>query len=103
MSRRGGTQSDSCSPPRLLSAHAVEADIERFAATEAQLIIAATSYSAGDANSRCQPPARSVQEAPQIAAAVSARSYNLAHGVLGGFMTDKRAARNAYCEENWDS
>jgi Family of unknown function (DUF5995) len=82
---------------------AVEADIERSAALEAQLLIAATSYSAADANLALSAAGSLGAAAAQIAAAVSARSYNLAHGVLGGFMTDKRAARNAYCAANWDS
>ena len=82
---------------------AVEADIERQAAMEAQLIIAATAYSSADSNAALSAAGALGAATGDLNEAVLARAYNVAHGVLGGLLVDRRAQRDAYCSTHWNT
>jgi hypothetical protein len=82
---------------------AVQADIERSAAIEAKLLVAATAYDAADSSAAVSAAATLGATSAQRAAALTSRASNLAHGVLGSYFTDKRAERDAYCATHWNT
>lgn len=76
----------------------VEAEIERVAAIEANLIVVATGYRAVDVQAALSqlsalgaPPAATLQ-------AQADRSVNQQRGILGSMFTSGAAVRNAYCD-----
>jgi hypothetical protein len=82
---------------------AVVTDIERMAAMEAHLIIAATAYSGTDAAVARSAAAALGASPEQLDASLTDRALSVASGALDGLFTDKRAARAAHCAANWDS
>jgi hypothetical protein len=75
----------------------VEAEIERVAALEANLIVAATSYSPLNAQAALSQLAGLGATPAQTVQAQVDRSVNQLHGILGSLFTNPVTARDNYC------
>ncbi len=75
----------------------VEAEIERVAAIESNLIAAATSYSSVNAQAALSKLAALGATPAEITQAKLDRAVNLARGLLGSLFSNPVTARNAYC------
>jgi hypothetical protein len=78
----------------------VEAEIERVAALEANLIVAATSYSSLNAQAALSSLASLGAAPAQTLQAQLDRIVNQARGILGSLFTNPVNARNSYCAAN---
>ncbi|MFL6207022.1 MAG: DUF5995 family protein [Acidimicrobiales bacterium] len=76
----------------------VEAEIERGAALEANLIVAATSYSSVNAQAALNQLAGLGATPAQTVQAQLDRTVNQARGLLGSLFSNPVTARNSYCE-----
>lgn len=75
----------------------IEAEIERTASIEANLIIVATSYTPLSAQQALAELALLPVEAPRVLQAIADRNANLLHGVLGNVFTSGAVLRDKYC------
>ena len=75
----------------------VEAEIERVAALESNLIVAATSYSSLNAQAALDQLAALGASPAEVSQAQLDRSVNAARGLFGSLFSNPATARNAYC------
>jgi hypothetical protein len=75
----------------------IEAEIERSAAIEANLIIVATAYAPLSVQQALAELSALVADPADVLQAVTDRNANLLHGVLGTLLTPGATLRDQYC------